>query len=240
MAKLVLALDLPEISAALAMARQMQGILDWLKVGLELFSLAGPALIGQLRELGFQVFLDLKMYDIPNTVARAVTAATASGANMLTLHCQGGARMCQAAREAVDVTSGKAEKPILLGVTALTSFAPGEMPGVAASPADFALQLASMAPGFGLDGVVCSGQEVARVKSAQPSLLCLCPGIRPAVNDPGQAQNRPDDQRRIVTPAMAVKDGADYLVVGRPILNASSPVRAAMAINEEIAATSAA
>lgn len=234
MAKLVLALDLPEKSAALAMARQMQGILDWIKVGLELFSLAGPALVGQLRDLGFQVFLDLKMYDIPNTVARAVTAAAGSGANMLTLHCQGGARMCQAAREAVDDITGKGEKPILLGVTALTSFGPGEMPGIASDPSDFALDLANMAPGFGLDGVVCSGREVARVKSAQPGLLCLCPGIRPA--NVSQA----DDQRRIVTPAMAVRDGADFLVVGRPILKADSPAVAARSIIEEMLAASAA
>lgn len=240
MAKLVLALDLPEKSAALAMARQMQGILEWLKVGLELFSLAGPALVGQLRDLGFQVFLDLKMYDIPNTVARAVTAAAESGANMLTLHCQGGARMCQAAREAVDGIACKAERPVLLGVTALTSFGPGEMPGIAASPSDFALELAGLAPGFGLDGVVCSGQEVARVRSAQPSLLCLCPGIRPAGGKLRQANARADDQRRIVTPAMAVRDGADFLVVGRPILKAGAPAEAAISIIEEMDAASAA
>ncbi|MDO5483917.1 MAG: orotidine 5'-phosphate decarboxylase / HUMPS family protein, partial [Desulfovibrionaceae bacterium] len=118
-------------------------------------------------------------------------------------------------------------RPLLFGVTVLTSFALGEMPGITAAPADFALQLATGAATWGLDGVVCSGQEAARIKAAAPGLRCLCPGIRPAGSDAG-------DQRRIMTPAEAVAAGADYLVVGRPILAAPSPVTAARQILAEM------
>ena len=233
MPELIVALDLPDIGKALNMARQLRGDLEWCKVGLELFTLGGPRLLERLKEQGFHVFLDLKFYDIPHTVARAVRAAGMLGVDMLTLHCQGGKRMCQAALEARDTAVDACSAPLLFGVTVLTSFGPGEMPGVSASPGVYAQDLAAAAAAWGLDGVVCSGREVRDIKAASPGLACLCPGIRPAGADTG-------DQRRTMTPAEAVEAGADYLVVGRPIVEAPSPAEAACAILEEMRAASVA
>ena len=188
-AQLIVALDLPRKEDALVLARELQGAVPWCKVGMELFTLAGPDIIRELHDLGFHVFLDMKFYDIPHTVAQAVKAAAA----------------------------------------ALTSFGPGEMPGISADPSDFALELAGKARGWGLDGVVCSGHEAARIKASCQGLRCLCPGIRPAGADT-------DDQQRIMTPARAVQAGADFLVVGRPILKAPSPAEAARAIQAEMKA----
>ena len=127
-AQLIVALDLPRKEDALVLARELQGAVPWCKVGMELFTLAGPDIIRELHDLGFHVFLDMKFYDIPHTVAQAVKAAAAAGAELLTLHCQGGERMCSEARIAADSYGSKA--PQLFGVTALTSFGPGEMPGI--------------------------------------------------------------------------------------------------------------
>ena len=157
-AQLIVALDLPRKEDALVLARELQGAVPWCKVGMELFTLAGPDIIRELHDLGFHVFLDMKFYDIPHTVAQA----------------------------------GKAR-------------------------------------GWGLDGVVCSGHEAARIKASCQGLRCLCPGIRPAGADT-------DDQQRIMTPARAVQAGADFLVVGRPILKAPSPAEAARAIQAEMKA----
>ena len=168
-AQLIVALDLPRKEDALVLARELQGAVPWCKVGMELFTLAGPDIIRELHDLGFHVFLDMKFYDIPHTVAQAVKAAAAAGAELLTLHCQGGERMCSEARIAADSYGSKA--PRLFGVTALTSFGPGEMPGIRADPSDFALELAGKARGWGLDGVVCSGHEAARIKAS-------CQGLR--------------------------------------------------------------
>lgn len=214
MASLIVALDLPNAPKAIAMAGRLKGIAPWVKVGLELFIASGPEILARLKNLGFRVFLDLKLYDIPNTVACAVRAAAAAGCDMLTLHLQGGARMCEAAR----IAAGK--NPLLLGVTALTSFGAGEMPGIALPPSEFAWKLAGLAAEWGLAGVVCSGFEVARIKSAFPGLLCVCPGIRPR-------KIADDDQRRALTPGEAVTAGADFIVVGRPILQAADPGLAA-------------
>ena len=145
---------------------------------------------------------------------------------MLTLHCQGGERMCRTACDAVAGLTGK--KPLLFGVTVLTSFAQGEMPGIRENTSDFALALARGAQNWGLDGVVCSGHEVAGIKAACPGFSCLCPGIRPS----GSVA---DDQRRTMTPAQAVAAGADYLVVGRPIIAASDPRAAAQQILADMA-----
>ncbi|MDR1660217.1 MAG: orotidine-5'-phosphate decarboxylase [Desulfovibrio sp.] len=224
MAQLILALDVPERDRALSLARELADIVPWCKVGMELFTLAGPALLRELKRLGCKIFLDLKFYDIPRTVGRAVRAAAAVGADSLTLHCQGGERMCRTARGALaDMTA----RPLLFGVTALTSFTRGEMPGIDVAPSDFALFLAQRAVAWGLDGVVCSGLEVGLVKQSRPDLLCLCPGIRPA----GAAAG---DQRRVVTPGEAVRAGADFLVVGRPIVQAASPRTAAQQILQEM------
>jgi orotidine-5'-phosphate decarboxylase len=219
-----LALDVPESGNALSLARELADIVLWYKVGMELFTLAGPSLLRELKTLGCKIFLDLKFYDIPHTVGRAVRAAAFVGADLLTLHCQGGERMCRAAREAL---ADMAARPLLFGVTALTSFTHGEMPGIDAAPSDFALFLAKRSIGWGLDGVVCSGLEAGMVKRECPGLLCLCPGIRPA----GAAAG---DQKRVATPGGAVGGGADFLVVGRPIVRADSPRTAARRILQEM------
>ncbi len=224
MAELVVALDFPDAGSALALARQLRGVAPWCKVGMELFCLAGPAVLEQLREMGFHVFLDLKFYDIPNTVAQAVRAAARSGAELLTIHTQGGERMC---REAMSAAAACERPPLVFGVTVLTSFGPGQMPGITRTPADFAGELAGLADGWGLDGIVCSGQEAAAIKAAYPRLRCLCPGIPPASAPPRA-------QCRIMTPAAAVAAGADYLVVGRPIARAADPLAAARAILDEM------
>ena len=217
-AQLIVALDLPRKEDALVLARELQGAVPWCKVGMELFTLAGPDIIRELHDLGFHVFLDMKFYDIPHTVAQAVKAAAAAGAELLTLHCQGGERMCSEARIAADSYGSKA--PQLFGVTALTSFGPGEMPGISADPSDFALELAGKARGWGLDGVVCSPLEAGRIhETCTKDFLTVTPGIR-------FADAKADDQVRITTPAKAREIGSDYIVVGRPITQAEDPVAA--------------
>ena len=225
--ELIVALDLPDRATALELASQLQGAISWCKVGMELFTSTGPSLLEELTKLGYRIFLDLKFYDIPNTVARAVKAVAAVGVDMLTIHCQGGERMCRAVMEA---TQALPRQPAIFGVTALTSFAAGEMPGINTSPAEFAIDMARSAAAWGLNGVVCSAHEVPTIKTACPMLQCLCPGIRPA----GSAAN---DQRRVMTPAQAVAAGADYLVVGRPITAAPVPFDALQAILTEMMST---
>ena len=227
MAQLVLALDLPRKDAALDMARRVRGRVPWCKVGMELFTLAGPSMLAELKDMGFKVFLDLKFYDIPHTVGRAVAACARMGVDLLTLHCQGGGRMCREAALAASTTEDAVTRPMLFGVTVLTSFAAGEMPGIGLAPGEFALELAGQAQAWGLTGVVCSGEEVASIKRAAPGLACLCPGIR-------LADAASDDQRRVMTPGRAVALGADYLVVGRPILQAEDPVAACERILQEM------
>ena len=217
-AQLIVALDLPRKEDALVLARELQGAVPWCKVGMELFTLAGPDIIRELHDLGFHVFLDMKFYDIPHTVAQAVKAAAAAGAELLTLHCQGGERMCSEARIAADSYGSKA--PQLFGVTALTSFGPGEMPGISADPSDFALELAGKARGWGLDGVVCSPLEAGKVhERCGKAFLTVTPGVRFADGDVG-------DQVRVTTPEKAKEIGSDYIVVGRPITAAADPVAA--------------
>lgn len=224
MASLIIALDTGNAATAKELARGLKGGIEWLKVGLELFTAVGPAIIHDLKNMGFRVFLDLKFYDIPNTVAGAVKSAMSLNVDMLTLHLQGGERMCLAARDAI----GHAEKgPLLFGVTALTSFADGEMPGINISPAQFGLDLAMNAKKWGMDGVVCSGGEVDKIRRAA-NIPCLCPGIRPVGQEKG-------DQRRVMTPAEAVAAGADFLVVGRPVTKAADPSAAVRDILAEMA-----
>ncbi|MDR2851206.1 MAG: orotidine-5'-phosphate decarboxylase [Desulfovibrio sp.] len=239
MSQLVVALDMPDKTAAMAMAGRLREAdlawKPWCKVGMELFTACGPALLESLNKLGYKIFLDLKFYDIPNTVAGAVRAAAAAGVHMLTVHCQGGERMCRSARQSLDALDVESREgslrdgqALLIGVTALTSFAPGEMPGIALTPAAFAVSLASKAAGWGLDGVVCAGVDVKKIKLASPHLRCICPGIRPQGFEAG-------DQRRSMTPDKAAAAGADYLVVGRPIVAAADPVVALRSILESIA-----
>jgi len=219
-ATLVMALDFPAASPALRIAKKVRGIVPWVKVGLELFSAAGPRVVHALKDLDFAVLLDLKLHDIPNTVQGAVLAAARLRADMLTLHVAGGERMIRAA---VDAANNSPHRPLLFGVTVLTSMAPGELPGSRAQSArglaNAAQKLAIFARDWGMDGVVCSGREARKIRQAT-GLRCLTPGIRPL----HAAQH---DQRRVVSPARAVRAGADYLVVGRPITAAPDPARAA-------------
>ncbi len=224
MSQLITAMDFARVEDLMDCARRLKGAVSWLKVGLEAFVLAGPDLPRRLGDMGFSVFLDLKYYDIPNTVAAAVKSAAGTGAKLLTIHTQGGEAMCRAAADAAKECG--ASRPLIFGVTCLTSFADGQMPGVALPVRDFARSLARSAMDWGLDGVVCSGQEAAFVKQ-ETSLLALCPGIRPAGADA-------NDQARVVTPAMAVAAGADFLVVGRPITRATDPAAACAAITREM------
>lgn len=220
MAELVIALDYTNAQDALQMATQLRNTVPWMKVGLELFTGEGPGIVRELKDMNFHVMLDLKLFDIPNTVRGGVRSASKLQADLITIHLMGGERMCRAAVEEAHVLS---HTPLIFGVTVLTSMAQGELPGIAGDIRAHALHLADLAEQWGLDGVVCSGQEVGRIKAQHPGLKCLTPGIRPA----GSGQN---DQRRIVTPAQAVAMGSNFLVVGRPVTQAADPAAAAAAI----------
>ncbi len=230
MAELVVALDFKDAKSSLAMAKSLKGAALWMKVGLELFTAEGPAVISGLKEMGFKVFLDLKFFDIPNTVQGAVRSAARLGVDMVNIHALGGERMAQAAMAGcVEGVADGVQPPLVLAVTILTSMAAGDLPvDGAPEPSEMALDLAVKAKQYGLNGVVCSGLEAERIKSAcGPEFICLTPGIRPAAS-------AGDDQRRVVTPAQAVKNGSNFLVVGRPITGAASPRDAALAIIEEM------
>ncbi len=223
MAELIVALDFDDALEALNMATSLRGHVSWVKVGLELFIREGPRVVNSLKGIGFQVFLDLKLHDIPNTVHGATLACAAAQADLVTLHLSGGERMCRAALEAA---AQAPRRPMLFGVSVLTSLADGELPGCAMPLAQMAHIMALKAEQWGLHGLVCSGHEVAAVKSAT-GLKCLTPGIR--LTGAGA-----DDQRRVMTPAEAVAAGADYLVVGRPITRAPEPAVVAAAIMEDM------
>lgn len=225
--RLIVALDLADAAAARAFVARVTPAQCRLKVGLELFTAAGPAFVSELVERGFDVFLDLKYHDIPNTVARACTRAAALGVWMLNVHALGGRRMLEAARAAVE---GAPRRPLLLAVTLLTSLEArdtGEI-GLTDDIADQVERLAQLASDSGLDGVVCSPQEVERLRRrfGKPFVLAT-PGIRPA----GAAV---DDQRRTLTPAEAIAHGADYLVIGRPVTRAVDPQAVLAELHEEI------
>jgi orotidine-5'-phosphate decarboxylase len=224
--RLAIALDLPNEYEALKLVDRLGQTCQWFKVGMELYYAAGNTIVQQLRDRGFNVFLDLKLHDIPNTVAGAVRSATRAGASLLTIHATGGAAMMQAAAEAASAPGS----PRLLAVTVLTSMDANELAGIGitASPADQVLRLAKLAQTSGIDGMVCSAEEVATLrKETGPDTLLVVPGIRPT----GSAV---EDQKRIATPAQAIAHGASMLVVGRPITRAHDPVQAAHAILQEI------
>lgn len=225
------ALDMARKLAPLAAPRQPEQLDLWMKVGLELFVAEGPQIVRALKALGFKVFLDLKFLDIPNTVRGAVRSAVKSGADMLNIHAAGGLDMAKTAVAARDeafleyrAECGLTVKPLLFAVTVLTSMQDVHNPILQGRPAaEVALELALASRDAGLDGVVCSGQEAARIKIAcGPQFLCLTPGIR--VLDPSAPA---DDQRRVMTPEAAVAAGADFLVVGRPVTRAADPTQAA-------------
>lgn len=228
--RVVVALDYPEAASALTLVDRLSPDLCKLKVGKELFVRAGPALVETLVGRGYAVFLDLKFHDIPNTVAQACRAAADLGVWMVNVHASGGLRMMTAAREAL---ANAGQRPKLIAVTVLTSMADADLRqiGIERDPADQVLRLASLTREAGLDGVVCSAQEgpLLRQHLGQDFLL-VTPGIRPAGSELG-------DQSRVLTPARALTAGADYLVIGRPITQATDPIAALAAIDSEIANT---
>jgi orotidine-5'-phosphate decarboxylase len=226
--RLIVALDVPDATAAAALVNRLENTCHWFKVGLELFVAAGPAVLEPLVKRGHSIFLDLKFNDIPNTVAGAARSAAALGARMITVHAGGGPAMLAAARAALD---GLTDPPELLAVTVLTSMDQGQTNaiGLDRSPAAQVALLARMGLAAGIHGFVCSPQEVASLRALTgPEGVLVIPGIRPA----GAAIG---DQKRIATPAEALRLGASYLVVGRPITQAPDPAEAAEAILKEMA-----
>lgn len=223
--KIIVALDYQNQADALAFVDRVDPQLCRLKVGKELFTSAGPAVVKALVKRDFEVFLDLKFHDIPNTVARACAVAADLGVWMLNVHATGGARMLDAARAAL----GTGKRPWLVAVTVLTSMdeqALGEI-GVQGAVSDQVLRLAKLTQAAGLDGVVCSPQEITLLRDQLGAAFCLVtPGIRPVASD--------DDQRRTMGPQQAIALGADHLVIGRPITQAPDPVEALRAIRAQI------
>jgi orotidine-5'-phosphate decarboxylase len=234
--RLIIALDLPSATAALDLVDRLDGQCRWFKVGMELYYAAGNSIVQQLTTRGLSVFLDLKLHDIPNTVASAIRTVASTGASLLTIHASGGEKMMCAAAEAASAPGS----PRLLAVTVLTSMdsadltATGVCPTPGTQPESLAqsqvLRLAYLARQAGIDGLVCSAEEVAPIRAELgASPLLVVPGIRPVGS--GAA-----DQSRIATPADAIARGASMLVVGRPITRAADPAKAASAILSEIAA----
>lgn len=226
--RIIVALDYPDRAAALQMAQQLDPALCRVKVGKELFTRCGPSIVEALQQLGFDVFLDLKFHDIPNTTARAVQAAAELGVWMVNVHASGGRRMMEASREALDRVNGA--NTLLIAVTVLTSMEQGDLAeiGLDIDPLEQVVRLAKLTHSSGLDGVVCSAQEVAAIRAAVAGDFALVtPGIRPAASEQG-------DQRRIMTPAQAIGAGSDYLVIGRPITQAQEPSSVAAKIREEV------
>ncbi|PTQ86122.1 orotidine-5'-phosphate decarboxylase [Nitrosomonas ureae] len=223
--RIIVALDFPDSKSALRLAHQLDPQLCRLKVGKELFTATGPQLIEQLMTRGFDVFLDLKFHDIPNTVAKACRVAADLGVWMVNVHALGGRKMLQAAREAI--THGTTK---LIAVTLLTSMDQDDLAdiGLTGQPAQIVDRLARLAYECELDGVVCSALEAAHLRQQLGERFCLVtPGIRPH-------DNNADDQRRVTTPKQAIRNGADYLVIGRPITQADNPLLACQQLNSEI------
>jgi len=225
--KIIVALDKPKAADALALASLLDPALCRVKVGKELFTSAGPSVVEALQKQGFEVFLDLKFHDIPNTVASAVKVVSGLGVWMLTLHAAGGERMMAAAHNAAIAAGDKA--PLLVAVTVLTSMDQSELAsiGVTHSVADQVQSLAALTAKSGCDGVVCSALEAELLGKTVSGIIKVTPGIR-------LAGDNASDQRRVMTPAKAVASGADYLVIGRSITGASSPADVLMQITDEL------
>lgn len=225
--RIVIALDYAEPQSALALVERLEPSRCRLKVGKELFTRGGPQLVEVLRRKGFEIFLDLKFHDIPNTVAGACAAAADLGVWMVNVHALGGRRMMAAAREAVEKAT---QRPLLIAVTILTSMDEQDLleVGLAGRPAENVARLAALAQQAGMDGVVCSPREVNMLRArAGAAFRLVTPGIRPAWSATG-------DQARITTPAEAIRLGSDYLVIGRPITAADEPMQALQAIEEDL------
>jgi orotidine-5'-phosphate decarboxylase len=227
--KVIVALDFPAQGPALELLARIDPTRCRVKIGKEMFTRAGPAFVERVAEHGFEIFLDLKYHDIPNTVAAACAAAADLGVWMINVHASGGRKMMNTAAERL---AQLGERPLLIAVTILTSLGPEDIAevGYHGSPAENVLRLAALAEDSGLDGVVCSPLEVELLRTARGSdFRLVTPGVRPA----GAAV---DDQRRVMTPGDAIRAGANYLVVGRPITAAADPSASLAAINAEVAA----
>lgn len=225
--RILVAMDFDNHTDCVALARRLDPKLCRLKVGKELFTSCGPAIVEELQTLGFDVFLDLKFHDIPNTVAKAIKSAANLGVWMVNVHASGGARMMQAAAEAL---TGCQRPPLLIAVTVLTSMEASDLRAldIETSVEEQVLQLAGLAKASGLDGVVCSAQEAPALRqSIGNDFVLVTPGIRPQGSDAG-------DQRRIVTPGEALSAGSDYLVIGRPITQATDPAAMCREINNSL------
>ncbi|CAG20829.1 orotidine-5'-phosphate decarboxylase [Photobacterium profundum] len=227
--KVIVALDYPNQDAALAFVDRIEPGSCRLKVGKEMFTLYGPDFVRKLHECGHSVFLDLKFHDIPNTCSRAVAAAAELGVWMVNVHASGGERMMAASRDILE-PYGK-DRPLLIAVTVLTSMEASDLAGIgiACAPQEQVLNLATLTKNSGLDGVVCSAQESTMLKSALgKEFQLITPGIRPVGSAAG-------DQRRVMTPVEAVSAGSDYLVIGRPITQATDPSAVLAEINQSLA-----
>lgn len=226
--KVIVALDYDNLANALAFVDRIDPRSCRVKVGKEMFTLFGPEFVRELHKRDFSVFLDLKFHDIPNTCSKAVKAAAELGVWMVNVHASGGERMMTASREILE-PYGK-DRPLLIGVTVLTSMEQSDLAGIGLDvpPQEQVMRLATLTKNSGLDGVVCSAQESSLLKQALgQEFKLVTPGIRPAGSAAG-------DQRRIMTPAEAVKAGSDYLVIGRPITQADDPARVLVEINASL------
>jgi orotidine-5'-phosphate decarboxylase len=224
----IVALDVGSESEALSLVARLDGLCDFYKIGLELFTAEGPAIVAAIRGRGCRVFLDLKLHDIPNTAARAAVEAARIGVGMFTIHLAGGLMMARRVADEVEAYCQihRMPRPQILGVTVLTSLAAADLEqvGVTRSVEDQVAALAALAHQAGLDGVVASPREVRQVREAiGPDMVIVTPGVRPQGADA-------DDQARTMTPAQAMEAGADYIVVGRPIIAARDPLEAAESI----------
>jgi orotidine-5'-phosphate decarboxylase len=219
---IIVALDVSTLEEAEEMARSLVEEVGGFKVGMELLMAAGPEAIESIASLGLPVFADAKLHDIPNTVQRAVSRIKRAGARWVTAHAAGGREMLEAAMSGMGGAG-------VLGVTMLTSMDQTDLEsiGVAALASDYVVGLASLAADAGAEGVICSPEEIRRVKAKEPSLQVFTPGVRPETS-------AVDDQKRVATPEEARADGADYLVIGRPIIRAPSPIEAARQITASI------
>lgn len=226
--RIYVALDTPDVGAAISMAQQLAGYVGGVKLGKEFFVANGPDAVRAVGGLGMPVFLDLKFHDIPNTVAGAIRSALPSAPAILNVHAMGGSAMMKAAKDALP--AGGDPAPMLIAVTVLTSLGDDDLAelGISVSAEEQVVRLAKLTQSCGLDGVVCSPREIGPIRAAcGDDFKLVVPGIRPTWSATG-------DQKRITTPADAVSAGADYLVIGRPITSADDPVKAAQMIADEI------
>lgn len=228
--RIMVALDVPEGDAALKLARRFEGIPCWMKIGMELFYAEGPSIVREIKALGYRVFLDLKLHDIPNTARGAARSVTRLGVDMFNVHAAGGTAMMKAALEGAREAASGGDMPIIIGVTQLTSTDErmlNEEIGIPGSVDETVVRYSQLVQTAGLQGVVASARESAAIKAAcGGSFVTVTPGIRPAGADAV-------DQARVVTPKAALQGGSDFLVIGRPITGAADPRAALLRIVDE-------